>query len=90
MHKLIVTIIRREKLDEVISALKKEQFGFTYHDVKGFCKEVHLYREDIHDRVKIEVISEEANVEKVKEVIMSNACCGLEGDGCLSVYSLEN
>ncbi len=90
MHKLVVTIIRSEKLDDVVAALKKEQFGFTYHHVKGFCKEVHLYREDISDRVKIEIISDEADVEKVKEIIMSNACCGMEGDGCLSVYVIND
>jgi len=36
MHKLIVSIIRHEKIDDVISALKKEQVAFTYSNVKGF------------------------------------------------------
>jgi nitrogen regulatory protein PII len=89
MHKLIVSIIRHEKIDDVISALKKEQVAFTYSNVKGFCSEVHLYHEDIHERIKIEVIAQEHDVERVKNLIMSNACCGLEGDGCLAVYVLD-
>jgi nitrogen regulatory protein PII len=89
MHKLIVSIIRHEKIENVISALKKEQVAFTYVKVKGFCGEVHLYREDIHERIKIEIVVPDENVEKVKDIIMANACCGLEGDGCLAVYVLD-
>ncbi len=90
MYKLIVTIIRHEKLESVTSALKKEQIGFTYYDVKGFCKEVNLYHGDIHNRVKIEIVTDAKDVEKVKEIITANACCGMEGDGCLSVYLIDN
>ncbi len=90
MHKLIVAIIRHERLEKVLSALKKERTGFTYSDVKGFGKEVHIYHGDIHDRIRIEVISEEKDVEKIKNIILSNACCGLEGDGLLAIYNLED
>lgn len=90
MHKLIVTIVRQEKLESVVSALKEEQIGFTYYNVKGFCKEIHLYQGDIHDRVKIEIVASADDVEQIKEIIMENACCGLEGDGCLSVYVIDD
>jgi nitrogen regulatory protein PII len=30
MHKLIVAIIRHERLEKVLSVLKKERIGFTY------------------------------------------------------------
>jgi nitrogen regulatory protein PII len=89
MHKLIVSIIRHEKHENVISALKKEGIPFTYSKVKGFCGEVHLYKEDIHERIRIEIVAEQKNVDKVKDIIRSNACCGLEGDGCLSVYIVD-
>jgi len=89
MHKLIVSILRHEKIEDVIAALKKEQVAFTYSTVKGFCGEVHLYREDIHERIKIEIVVPNENVEKVKDIIMASACCGLEGDGCLAVYVLD-
>lgn len=89
MHKLIVSIIRNEKIESVTSALRKEQTAFTYSPVKGFCNEVHLYHQDIHDRIRLEIVAHERDVQKVKDIIMANACCGLEGDGCLSVYVLD-
>jgi nitrogen regulatory protein PII len=69
--------------------LKKERVNFTYSEVKGFCGEVHLYQKDIHNRIKLEIVSNEEDVQKVKDIIMANACCGLGGDGCLSVYILD-
>jgi nitrogen regulatory protein PII len=57
--------------------------------VKGFRKEVHLYHKDIQNRIRIELLAKEAEVDKVKNIILSNACCGLEEDGCLSIYNLE-
>jgi nitrogen regulatory protein PII len=36
MHKLIVAIIRHERLEKVISALTNENIGFAYAAVKGF------------------------------------------------------
>jgi nitrogen regulatory protein PII len=89
MHKLIVAIIRSEKIDNVISELKKEGIAFTYAKVKGFCGEVHLYQEDIHERIKIEIVAQQQDVDKVKDIITTNACCGLEGDGCLAVYIID-
>ena len=89
MHKLIVALVRHEKLEDLTSALKLERINFTYSEVKGFCGEVHLYHKDIHNRIKLEIVSNEEDVEKVKDIIMANACCGLEGDGCLSVYILD-
>ena len=89
MYKLIVSIIRHEKLESVTSALRKERIAFTYSEVKGFCSEVHLYHDDIHDRVRIEIIADGKDVEKVKDIITASACCGLEGDGCLSVYIVD-
>lgn len=89
MHKLVVSIVRQEKLEDVISALKKERIPFTYSRVKGFCGEVHLYQKDIHERIKIEIVAKEQDAVKVKKIIMENACCGLEGDGCLAVYVID-
>ena len=89
MHKLIVSIIRQETLESVISSLRAEQIAFTYSKVKGFCKEVHLYRDDIHDRIRIEIVAHENDVARIKDIVMKNACCGMEGDGCLAVYVIE-
>ena len=89
MHKLIVAIVRHEQLEDLTSALKKELINFTYSEVKGFCVEVHLYHKDIQSRTKVEIVSNKEDVEKVKDIIMENAYCGLAGDGCLSVYILD-
>ena len=89
MDKLIVAIIRHEVLEKLSSVLKKENLTFMYSEVKGFCKEVHLYHGDIQKRIRIEILAKEAEVDKVKSIIISNACCGLEGDCCLSIYNLE-
>ena len=89
MYKLIVAIIRHEKIESVIKALKKEQIAFTYSDVKAFCKEVHLYNEDIHDRIKLEIVAREEDLHKLKDIVLANACCGLEGDGCMTIYVVD-
>lgn len=90
MYKLIVSIIRHERLEAVIAELKKEGINFTFSEVKGFCKEVHLYHKDIQNRVRVEVISDEKDVSKIRDIIVSNACCGLGADGCLAVLSLDD
>lgn len=90
MSKLISAIIRHEKLEDVIAALEKERINFTYSNVKGFCKEVHLYHENIQDRIKLEVISDEKDVSTIRDIIISNACCGLGAEGCLAVYHIED
>ena len=89
MHKLIVAIVRSEILENVASALKKERINFTYSEVKGFSKEVHLYQKDIHKMIKMEIVTREEDVNKVKDIIKANASCGLEENGCLSVYNLD-
>ena len=89
MDKLIVAIIRHEVLEKLSSVLKKENLTFMYSEVKGFCKEVHLYHGDIQKRIRIEILAKEADLDKVKNIILTDACCGLEGDGCLSIYNLE-
>ena len=89
MDKMIVAIIRHEVLEKLSSVLKKENIAFMYSEVKGFCNEVHLYHGDIQKRIRIEMLAKEAEADNVKNIILSNVCCGLEGDGCLSMYNLE-
>ncbi len=89
MYKLIVAVIRHEKIESVAAALKKEQVAFIYSDVKAFGNEVNLYHGDIHDRIKLEIIARDEDVHKLKDIVLASACCGLEGDGCLSVYVID-
>ena len=69
--------------------IKKENITYMYSEVKGFCREIRLFHKDIQQRIRIEIIVKEADVNRVKDIILSNACCGLEEDGCLSIYNLE-
>jgi nitrogen regulatory protein PII len=89
MHKLIVAIVRHEVLEKLITVLKEEDFTFMYSEVEGFCKEVNLYHKDIQKRIRIEIHADETEIEKIKKILFSNASCGMEGDGCLSIYNIE-
>ena len=89
MHKMVVAVIERELLEKITSEMRKERVHFSYSEVRGFGKEVHLYHEDIVDRLKIEVIAEERDVEKVKRIIMESAPRGIPGAGIITVYSID-
>jgi nitrogen regulatory protein PII len=89
MHKLIVAIVRPETLENLVSTLRKERIIFTYSEVKEFSSEVHLYQKDIHNSIKLEIVTNKEDVGKAKDIIRANASCGLEGNGCMSVYILD-
>ncbi len=88
--KMIMAIIRPEKLDAVLKALKQSGVcGVTITKAGGSGKEWHLYEPDVYPRVKIEVIVSDGEVEKVKNAILNTAHTGLAGDGMIAVYSLS-
>ncbi len=89
MHKMIMAVIRRALFDKLTAEFEERRIPFTCTSVKGFGKEVRLYHDDIHDRVKIEIIAEEKDVEGIKEIIMSNVNHGTTGAGILAVYSID-
>jgi nitrogen regulatory protein PII len=89
MHKMVVAVIERELLEKITSELRKERVHFSYSEVRGFGKEVHLYHEDILDRLKIEVIAEERDVEKVKRIITESVPRGTPGAGIIAVYEIS-
>jgi nitrogen regulatory protein PII len=89
MHKMIVAVIKRELLEEITSEMRKEGVHFSFSEVRGFGKEVHLYHDDIHDRLKIEVIAEERDVEKVKKIVMESVQRGIQGTGIIAVYTID-
>jgi len=89
MHKMVVAVIERELLEKITSEMRKERVHFSYSEVRGSGKEVHLYHEDIVDRLKIEVIAAEQDVEKVKRIIMESAPRGIPGAGIIIVYDID-
>ena len=43
-----------------------------YSEVKGFCKEIRLFHKDIQKRIRIEIVVKDVEVDRVKDIILSN------------------
>ena len=96
--KKVEAIIKPFKLDEVREALSDIGVsGLTVTEVKGFGRQkghTELYRGaeyivDFLPKVKIEVVMEEALVERAVEAIQQAAHTGRIGDGKIFVTSVE-
>ena len=96
--KLVTAIIKPFKLDEVREALSGIGVqGITVTEVKGFGRQkghTELYRGaeyvvDFLPKVKIEVVLEEALLERAIEAIMQAAHTGRIGDGKIFVSSID-
>jgi nitrogen regulatory protein P-II 1 len=96
--KKIEAIIKPFKLDEVREALSEIGVtGLTVTEVKGFGRQkghTELYRGaeyvvDFLPKVKIEVILQEAQVERAIEAIVKAARTGKIGDGKIFVTAVE-
>jgi len=96
--KLITAIIKPFKLDEVREALSAIGVqGITVTEVKGFGRQkghTELYRGaeyvvDFLPKVKIEVVIEDALVERAIEAIQKAAHTGRIGDGKIFVTNVE-
>ena len=96
--KLVTAIIKPFKLDEVREALSAIGVqGITVTEVKGFGRQkghTELYRGaeyvvDFLPKVKIEVVMEDALVERAVEAIQQAAHTGRIGDGKIFVTNIE-
>ena len=96
--KKIEAIIKPFKLDEVKEALHEVGIkGITVTEAKGFGRQkghTELYRGaeyvvDFLPKVKIEVVMEEALVERAVEAIQQAAHTGRIGDGKIFVTSID-
>jgi nitrogen regulatory protein P-II 1 len=97
--KKIEAIIKPFKLDEVKDALTNIGiYGMTVTETKGFGRQkghTELYRGaeyviDFLPKLKIEVIVDDAQVEKVVEAIMQAARTGRIGDGKIFIIPIED
>ena len=97
--KMVMAIIKPFKLDDVREALAEVGVqGITVTEVKGFGRQkghTELYRGaeyvvDFLPKVKIEVVCEEAVVERAVEAIINAARTGRIGDGKIFVSSVED
>lgn len=96
--KKIEAIIRPEKLDAVRNALGEIGCpGITVTEVQGHGKQKGLvqqwrgrkYRVELLQKVKIEVVVRNADVERIVKVIMDKARTDKIGDGKIFVYPVE-
>src|SRR6202522_4213098 len=96
--KMVIAIIKPFKLDDVRAALAEVGIqGITVTEVKGFGRQkghTELYRGaeyvvDFLPKVKIEVVCEEAVVERAVEAIINAARTGRIGDGKIFISSVE-
>jgi nitrogen regulatory protein P-II 1 len=96
--KKIEAIIKPFKLDEVKESLQEAGVaGLTVTEVKGFGRQLghtELYRGaeyvvDLLPKIKIEVIVEDSQVEKVIQAIQTTARTGRIGDGKIFVLPVE-
>ena len=96
--KKIEAIIRPERLERVKLALEEKGFiGLTLTEVKGRGRQGGIiqqwrgreYRVDLLPKVKIEIVIDDADAEKVIDTIMKEARTGKVGDGKIFVYDVE-
>ncbi len=96
--KKIEAIIKPFKLDEVKESLQEVGVeGITVSEVKGFGRqkghsELHRGPEYVVDfvaKAKIEVVVEDALVERAVEAICTAARTGRIGDGKIFIYNIE-
>ncbi len=96
--KLVVAIIRPEKLNEVLEALyRTEVRGLTISRVRGHggeVEEVETYRGmtvkmELHDKVRLEIGVSDHFVEPTVRAILSAGATGEVGDGKIFVLPVE-
>ena len=96
--KLIVAIVKPFKLDEVKSALMGLGLhGLTVSEVRGFGRQrghTEVYRGaeytvEFLPKIRVEVVTDEIDVEKVVDAIVTAARTGKIGDGKVWVTPVE-
>ena len=97
--KLITTIIKPFKLDEVKDALKSiDVQGMTVSEVKGFGRQgghTETYRGseyaiDFVPKVQIELVVDDSQVDSVVDTIRTAAATGKIGDGKIWITEVSN
>ncbi|MGD9795878.1 MAG: P-II family nitrogen regulator [Acidimicrobiia bacterium] len=98
MLKLVTAIIKPHKLEDVKDALRSAGItGLTATEVKGFGRQggkTETYRGaeytvDFLPKVKIEILTDEAALDKVVETISEAAKTGKIGDGKIWAVSVD-
>jgi nitrogen regulatory protein P-II 1 len=96
--KLITAVVKPFKLDEIKTALKEAGVtGMTVTEVQGFGRQsghTEVYRGaeytiDFVPKVRIEVLADDSDVDRLIEVLTSSARTGKIGDGKVWVTPVD-
>lgn len=97
--KLITAIIKPGKFDDVKNALREAGVkGMTVSEVSGVGRQgghVEVYRGaefpiDLIQKVRLEILAESAEVERIIKIIVDTASTGSIGDGKVWTTPVEN
>jgi len=85
--KKIEVIVRKERFEHVYNVLEASGIGgLTVIEARGFGH----HRNGLRDKVKLEIYADEFQVEKIVDMIRTNARSGVTGDGKIAILDLEN
>ena len=96
--KMIVAVIRPEKVDDVVDALEVENVpGVTITDVRGrgeqggICLQYRAGKMQIHTlpKTKLEIVIPDKDVDSIIKVIREHARTGKKGDGRIFVMPVD-
>ena len=89
--KMIWAIARSSKIDAIARSLKKIGVsGCTVCPVRGYGEQWNLYEPLLHGgHHKLEIIVEDYQADSAVKEISEQAWTGVEGDGVLSVFCLD-
>ena len=96
--KMIVAVIRPEKVDDVVDALEVENVpGVTITDVRGrgeqggICLQYRAGKMQIHTlpKTKLEIVIPDKDVDSIIKVIREHARTGKKGDGRIFVLPVD-
>lgn len=97
--KKIEAVIRPERFPVISAALQEiEKSGMTVSEVRGHGSELgtvqvwrgRQYKIDLHPKLKIEIVVQDADVDQVVNVIIDGAQTGASGDGKIFVSTVES
>jgi nitrogen regulatory protein P-II 1 len=95
----IEVIIRPEKLTDVLQVIENTGYsGVMITEIKGHGKQKGLvqqwrggeYRVSLLTKVKLEIVSKDSDVEKIKAAIVGVARTGEIGDGKIFIYEIKD
>lgn len=89
--KMIFAVVRSSKIDAIARSLKKIGVsGCTVYPVRGYGDQWNLYEPLLHGaHHKLETIVDDGQVEDAVREITEQGWTGVEGDGIVSVFGLD-